>query len=115
MGIVNISGLEPGMVLSGPVKDRLGRVLLDGGKELTEKHIRLFKMWGVTEAEVEGVAQEDVIARAVAAIDPEQVREAEQQTRELFNQSVPDHPAMKELWRLAIQRRIRSMSEDSHG
>jgi hypothetical protein len=114
MGTVNISGLEPGMVISADVKDRLGRVLLGAGKELTEKHIRLFKMWGVTEAEVQGVEQEDVAARESAAFDPERVQAAEQMTAELFAFSGLEHPAMKELARLSTLRRIRSISENSH-
>jgi hypothetical protein len=115
MGTVNISGLEPGMVITVDVKDRLGRVLLGAGKEITEKHIRLFKMWGVTEAEVKGVAQDDVAAREAAAFDPEQVQAAEQMTRDLFVHAGQEHPAMKELARLAILRRMRSIPEKNNG
>ena len=37
MGTVNISGLEPGMVIAADVKDRAGRVLLGAGKEITDE------------------------------------------------------------------------------
>jgi hypothetical protein len=115
MGTVNISGLEPGMVITVDVKDRLGRVLLGAGKEITDRHIRLFKMWGVTEAEVQGVEQDDVAARTAATFDPEQVQAAEQMTRELFEHAGQDHPAIKELARLATLRRMRSISEKTNG
>ncbi|MHB8620649.1 MAG: hypothetical protein ACYDAG_13935 [Chloroflexota bacterium] len=54
MPILMLSELQPGMKLGRPVLSPQGTMLANAADELTPKHIRLFKMWGVTEAEVEG-------------------------------------------------------------
>ncbi|MFH1624597.1 MAG: hypothetical protein ABID54_05500 [Pseudomonadota bacterium] len=61
MGIINISELEPGMRLEEPVCTPDGRMLLREGVQVTEKHISIFKSWGVTEAAVEGVEAPGVV------------------------------------------------------
>lgn len=115
MGVININNLEPGMILGANVLDRNGRVLLGSGQELTAKHIRVFKMWGVTEANVAGVEEQEIAAREAADIDPALLQEAEEQVQELFLRAGQEHPAMKELARLAVLRRLQSMRERSHG
>ena len=115
MGKVQTGSLHPGMILQEEVKDRTGRVLLGAGKELTERHIRMFKMWGVIETEIQGIDQEEIAAQESKAIDPMLLQEAEQQTRELFARAGVDHPAMKELARLITQRRLRVMMEGEDG
>lgn len=58
MGLIGINELQPGMKLERPVVSLQGALLAAQGIELTLKHIRLFKTWGVTEADVEGVNQQ---------------------------------------------------------
>ena len=52
--------LEPGMVLASGMKDRDGRRLLGKGVKLTSKHLRIIKMWGIVEADVEGISEKDI-------------------------------------------------------
>jgi hypothetical protein len=94
------------MTLAADVKDRNGRVLLAAGAEITEKHIRIFRMWGATGADIEGVAREQIISQAAAAIDPALLREAETQIASLFGRANKEHPAMNELFRLATLRTV---------
>ena len=115
MGLINIADIRPGMVLAKDVKDRNSRVLLTAGNELTDKHIKIFKMWGVTEADIQGVVHEDVEAQETAALDPEILRKADLETQELFLHAGSEHPGAKELARLSTMRRIRAMMEASHG
>jgi hypothetical protein len=115
MGMVQTGSLQEGMILQAEVKDRTGRILLGAGQELTKRHIRLFKMWGVIEADIQGVDQEEISAQEAKTIDPMALQEAEQKTRELFARAGMDHPAMKELARLITQRRLRVMMEGEHG
>jgi hypothetical protein len=115
MGLINIADIRPGMVLARDVKDRNSRVLLTAGNELTDKHIKIFKMWGVTEADIQGVAHEDVEAQEAAALDPEILRKAELETQELFTHAGSQHPGVKELARLSTMRRVRILMEAPHG
>ena len=116
MGVISIEDLKPGMVLAADVKDRNGRVLLAAGGEITEKHIRIFRMWGATGADVEGVAREQIASEAAAAIEPAMLQEAEGQIRELFARTNMEHPVVKELFRLATLRIVHQrMKGTGHG
>jgi predicted transcriptional regulator len=115
MGQINIADIRPGMVLATDVRDRNSRVLLTAGNELTDKHIKIFKMWGVTEADIQGVAHEDVEAQEAAALDPELLRKADLVTQELFTHAGSEHSAIKELVRLSTMRRVRTLMEAANG
>jgi hypothetical protein len=54
MGVISLDAIKPGMILAGDVKDRNSRALLSTGAEITEKHLRIFKMWGILEAHIQG-------------------------------------------------------------
>ena len=114
MSMISFDNLEPGMVLSADVKDRSGRVLLAAGNTLTEKSLRVFKMWGVTEAEVAGVAQEEIIAKKSASLNPELVKAAESNVETLFTHCDKEQPLIKELFRLTVLRAARKL-EDGNG
>ena len=114
MGVINIDNIEPGMVLAMDVKDRAGRILMAAGNEVTEKHLRIFRMWGVTEADVQGVEMDDVTAKATMAVDPEQLRRANDRMQALFVHANTENPFMKELLRLATLRAA-SQPEGDHG
>jgi hypothetical protein len=113
MGIVRIDQLEPGMVLIADVVDRNERVLLNAGTTLTEKNIRVFRMWGVTEADIQGVATAEPEA---AEPEDQTEEEAAEHVRELFARSNRDHPAMAELMRLATAWHVRMIkAKKGHG
>ena len=63
MSVINLEDIKPGMTLVGEVRNRRGQVLLAGEIEITEKHLRVLRMWGVTEAEIEGVEREQLAAQ----------------------------------------------------
>jgi hypothetical protein len=115
MGIINISDVRSGMVLAADVQDRNGRTLLAKGVEISDKHIRIFKMWGIAEADIQGVALEDVAAQEAAAVDPAVREKAEQTTLARFRFADLEHEGMKEISRLAIQRCVRTMTEAQDG
>jgi hypothetical protein len=54
MGIIHIDKLKPGMVLDQEVRDINGRLLLKKEKEIQSSHIRIFRIWGVTEVDIRG-------------------------------------------------------------
>jgi hypothetical protein len=115
MGMINVSDVRAGMVLGADVQDRNGRVLLAKGIEISEKHIRIFKMWGITEADIQGVALEDVAAHEAAAIDPALREKAEEAIHGIFRFADCEQPGMKELARLATMRYVRTMTEAQDG
>lgn len=45
---INIENIEEGMVLSEPVLNKHGQVLLGTGIDLQKKHIRILKSWNIS-------------------------------------------------------------------
>jgi hypothetical protein len=115
MGLISVNDLRPGMVLAGDVRDRNNRVLLAAGQEISDKHLKIFKMWGVTDADVRGAVQEDMVVQDMAEVDPAVYQDAEQVTRDVFQNANVEHPGMKELARLATLRRAKPKAEGRHG
>ena len=54
MGIITVDQLKEGMVLAEDVLDVNSRLLLKEGGTVEAQHIRMFKMWGVGEVDVQG-------------------------------------------------------------
>lgn len=55
MGLIYIDDLKPGMKLEHDLICPNGRFLLSSGAVLEEKHIRIARSWGITEAYVVGM------------------------------------------------------------
>ena len=105
MAIVHTDKLKEGMLLSEEVKDVKGRLLLKKGQEIESKHIKILKMWGITDVNIvgEGSAEKD----PDSMIDPQIMEEITEQTKRDFRHTDLNHPAMKELFRLAVLSRAR--------
>jgi hypothetical protein len=106
MGIINIEDIKAGMILGKDLKDRSGLVLLSAGHEITEKHLKILRMWGIMEADIQGVTREETISKAASHIDPVLLQEAESQIREQFLHADLKNPFVNELFRLLTLRRV---------
>jgi HD-like signal output (HDOD) protein len=102
MGMIHTSNVKPGMVLAGSVRDVSGRLLLSEGKTIQSDHLRIFKMWGVSEVPVHGPGDgsEEVEANH---FDPEIMSRAEAHCQSLFLHAGNEHPALEEIFRLSIR------------
>ncbi len=114
MGILNFEDLQPGMILADDIHDRNGLILLGKGHEMTEKDLRILMMWGVTEADIEGIDREEVISAAAAQFDPLLLQKAEEQIRERFCHTDQNHPFIKELFRLMTLRSVQQGPREGH-
>ena len=54
MARVRVDALHEGMELASDVLSNTGQVLVRSGTELSEREIRLFNMWGISDIEIEG-------------------------------------------------------------
>lgn len=106
MGIVRTDNLKEGMILADDVRDMKGKLLLAKGQELEARHIRIFKIWGVTEAIVVGNAGSEEDPESDAS--PELIEKIKEKTRPLFFHVDLDHPAIKEIFRLSVLFRSRN-------
>jgi len=109
MGVINLESIEAGMVLAADAKARNGRVLLPAGNALTGKHLQIFKAWGVTEADIEGVTRQDVAAAAESQVEPRLLERAQAILQERFRHVEDGHPFAEELRRLCLLRTVKKL------
>ena len=95
------------MKLGADAMHLTGRVLLPKGAELTDKHIKLFKQWGVVEAEVEadGDVQEETV------ISPKIMEKEKEKLTLLMKHVDLKHPLIAELYRLLLKRNVEAASK----
>ena len=100
MGVISTSKLESGMVLAGEVRDVNGRLLLAKGEEIQPSHIRVFKMWGVSEVNIVGDVETE--EKVEAGIDPDVWEETKESTALIFQHVDREHPALSVLFDLCV-------------
>lgn len=111
MAIVPVENLAAGMLLKSDVCDRSGRMLLPAGGELTDRHLKIFRTWGVLEADIEdGGSLDTSLALTSVDVDPVRLAAAEEAVHQLFRLNDPEHPAIRELMRLCIIRKVSDAS-----
>jgi len=105
VGLTQIDNLEVGMILAKDVHDRAGRLLLGSGVELSQKHLTIFRTWGVLEVDIAGSEDGDQNSPLPAEITTEQMEAAMAALEPLFINSDREHPVIRELHRLAVIRK----------
>ncbi len=103
---VKLEEVEPGMVLARDVKGRFGRGLLMAGNMVTEKHIKIFKSWGITEVIIEKEPGSGTAELKKSREDHGGNARQEAQLQKLFKFNDGKHPAVRELFQVALKRKI---------
>lgn len=100
--LLAVDDLHPGIAVVEDVYDPQGRLLMSAGTELTERHLRACQLWGITRVRVraEGLPPET----EAGGPTPEQIAQAELETRARFRNTDPAHPLVVELFRLGVIR-----------
>jgi hypothetical protein len=106
MGKINLSELKPGMILSADVSVSSIGMLLASGEEVTERHIQIFRKWGVPEVEIKGVTQDEIQVQKMEQYDPVILQKAEKRLSDLFGRVAQDDPFINELKRLCLLRLV---------
>ena len=103
---VKLDEIRSGMVLARDVKGRFGRGLLLAGNVVTEKHLKIFKSWGVTEIIVEKnqESSEERLEKPPEA--PAHYNRIERRMKGLFKFNDFKHPAVRELFQIALNRKL---------
>jgi HD-like signal output (HDOD) protein len=112
MGCISVDQLNQGMVLSDDVLDINRKLLLTKGKTITPKHIRIFKLWGITEVNVFGKNEKK--NETEPWINPELRKKIEDRTKRIFKNVDLDYPAAKEIFKLSVSYRCHNCGSDTH-
>ena len=100
MGIIHINKLKPGMILDEEVKDINGRLLLKKDKKIQPNHIRIFKIWGITEVSIRGNnGSKDT---PINPANPELIEKIKESALDRFRHTDLEHPAVKEIFRISV-------------
>jgi HD-like signal output (HDOD) protein len=105
MEAVQTDKLKPGQILAEEVRDINGRLLLAKGNEIQSNHIRIFKIWGISEVNVAGARRRKDILDP--QLDPELVERAAENMKHICRHVDLQHPAVKEIFKIAVQFRCR--------
>lgn len=106
MATLHIDVLQPGMVLASDAIHLNGRVLLRAGVTLTEQHLRVFRMWGLNEADIEGADPQRLHAAKLIDADPAYVEKQRALLDERFRHTDTAHPVIQELFRCCLEQRV---------
>ncbi|MDD5167801.1 MAG: HDOD domain-containing protein [Syntrophales bacterium] len=112
MGILSIKTLEPNMVLADDLKDSSGRLLIAKGTTLTEKYLKICKMWGVVEADIEGITSDECTVEGETDFNPEDLAMASEFVHKRFCRTDMYHPAIRELINLCVIRKAKGKKID---
>lgn len=105
MEAVQTDKLKPGQILAEEVRDINGRLLLGKGNEIQSNHIRIFKIWGISEVHVDGTCHRR--DQLDPRLDSELVERAAENMKLIFRHVDLKHPAIKEIFKIAVQFRCR--------
>ena len=115
MGVITVDYLRPEMKLAEDLRDRNGRFLLSKGTALTDKHLRILKIWGVIEADIEGVSKEDLENNGAGNVDPARMKAAEDYMCGRFIHLDLSRSPNRELFRLCTMRKAMAMRPSPAG
>jgi len=112
MATIAVEQIEPGMVLASDLKDLNGRFLLSKGVKLSEKHLKSIKIWGVVEADIDGLTEEDIDERQTADIDPLILETAQKVEGNRFIHTDLENRAIRHLFTICVRRRAEIFAAD---
>ncbi len=105
MIVVPTDKIKSGQILAEEVRDINGRLLLSKGLTLEANHIRIFKIWGITEVNLEGTDRH--VDTSDASMDPAIIEQKKKNVAALFCHVDLENPAIKEIYRIAVQFRCK--------
>lgn len=105
MARVKVDALSEGMVVAADVKNMDDMLLLPAGCELTARHIKVLRTWGISEIQVEGGGPSG--STTLLKVAPEILENLRAELKALFWPGDHDAPAQQEIFRLALRNRVR--------
>jgi hypothetical protein len=106
MSKINFNDIQPGMILASDVLNKNGGLLLKEGTVLSEKHIRIFKTWGIAEADIVGFDKAKLDEESYAFLSEGEIQTLESDLLKRFP-DITSNDIMAEVFRVAKKHRIK--------
>ena len=103
MIVVPTDKIKSGQILAREVYDINGRLLLSKGHLIAANHIRIFKIWGISEVCLEGGACHDDAPNP--SLEPATIEQTKKNLISLFCHVDLEHPATAEIFNIAVRFR----------
>lgn len=116
MGIVALEEIQPGMILASDLRTSQGRLLLPKQSAIAQSHLRMARIWGITEADIEGVGDGQPAKTALDEVEPEKRRLFEEIVAWRFANCDLTAPPLRRLADLFVRRldnQARTLSMDA--
>lgn len=94
----SVDKVSPGMILDEDVVHMNGRILMRAGNEITDKHIKILKTWGILTVNIAQDDQTTAGASNQLPVSPGQYRAAEERLKNLFRHADISQPALAEIF-----------------
>lgn len=107
---VNLDDLEVGMILADDAVHINGRVLLSEGACLTDRHLNMFRTWGLTEASIRGSGNEGVAKKSVNDVDANVIIQSELALKNNFLHMDLDAEPVAELFKICVKMHAEKLS-----
>ncbi len=104
MGKLSVESLESGMELAEDVCGSTGMVLLGSGAVISDRHIGIFKSWGVTQVDIKEAEKEAINAEKMAHLTDAERHAIDIELDRLFQHNDPFDPVIEELRRVCLRR-----------
>jgi hypothetical protein len=105
MGLLAIDDVREGMILDADVVED-GQVLVRAGTELSGRHIKVFKSWGVANLPIRGKEREEVEQDFLSKIPQEVLKAAEAKARDTGRFLNTGRPLDQMLYQIHLRRLI---------
>ena len=105
MIVVSTDKIKSGQILAKEVRDINGRLLFSEGHTIEAQHIRIFKIWGISEVNL--VEAEHHPATSKPSLDAAMIEQTKNSIEPLFCHVDLAHPAIKEIYRIAVKFRCK--------
>jgi len=105
MGMVRLENIETGMILAD---DAIvgGNLILLKGEKILDKHLNIFRQWGLSEANIVGTSNNDLETKHSNKISPELLEIAKRKVTPFFKHANLKFAPTKELCKICILRKV---------
>lgn len=102
------------MEVAADVNNLNGALMVAQGTVLTERHLRILKMWGIESIEIAGGEDEPTPEQIERAYPPELLRVAQSQVDQRLKHVGVNNKTIAKIRQLAILRTVRLLAEQPH-
>ncbi|MFW6005015.1 MAG: HDOD domain-containing protein, partial [Desulfonatronovibrionaceae bacterium] len=109
MPVVSLEQLRPGLVLAADMKTVHGRLLAGSGSKVTAELLKIARIWGITEAEVEESISDKSLSDPLADLSQKQLKLLNALIAWRFALSRESSPWLKHLKKISRNRAAQEM------